>query len=128
LGNINIVMENASTFIAIELNDTPLSMTGEYGIAGRSLVVHAAADDLGAAAAADGDDGSRVNGNAGVSSVMCVRCVHERRCAHRVRCDRHHFDRLQCHRRDTYSCRECDTKCNDECSYVRPHGQGVKHK
>ena len=55
----NILADDNGVATGTLLANVPLG--GEYGIRGRSVVVHAGQDDLGLG----GDDGSRAVGNAG---------------------------------------------------------------
>jgi len=61
VGDLGNVEANADGAVNVDIKDSMISLTGEHSIIGRSLVVHAKADDLGQG----GDEESLKTGNAG---------------------------------------------------------------
>ncbi|ODN02535.1 Superoxide dismutase [Cu-Zn] [Orchesella cincta] len=61
IGDLGNVVADAEGKAVIDLSDSLISLTGEYSIIGRAIVVHEGSDDLGKG----GDDGSKKTGNAG---------------------------------------------------------------
>ncbi|ELU01864.1 hypothetical protein CAPTEDRAFT_100118 [Capitella teleta] len=68
VGDLGNIVENANGVADISMDDSLVSLVGEYTVIGRSIVVHAGEDDLGLG----GDSGSLTTGNAGARLGCCI--------------------------------------------------------
>ncbi|CAH1788115.1 unnamed protein product [Owenia fusiformis] len=68
VGDLGNIVENSEGRVETTITDSQLSLTGEYSIYGRAIVVHQGEDDLGKG----GNEGSLKTGNAGGRLACCI--------------------------------------------------------